>query len=174
MAEEWRDVPGYEGKYQVSNKGRVRSLDRWVKNGKKSKRFHRGGILKHSLSTVGYPYISLTEGRKTSIHRLVLEVFVGPCPKGMETRHLNGIRTDNRLENLCWGTNMENHQDKIRHGNSIRGEKSWSSKLTETDILEIRNMLKQGIVHRVIAEQYGVGRRTIGDIANNACWAWLE
>jgi hypothetical protein len=71
-------------------------------------------------------------------HHLVLETFVGPCPTGMECRHLNGDRSDNRLANLCWGTKVENAADRERHGTQPRGSKIPWSRLTEADIPVLR------------------------------------
>ena len=72
----------------------------------------------------GHVLVSLQSGYKVRtkklVHRLVLETFVGPCPDGMETRHLNGDPSDNRLANLAWGTPKENHTDKVRHGRGVR------------------------------------------------------
>lgn len=76
-----------------------------------------------SRSCTGYEHVSirLRDGsyKPTYIHRIVLETFVGPCPDNMETRHLNGNRTDNHVDNLRWGTKQENVEDKLRHG-SVR------------------------------------------------------
>lgn len=106
--EEWRAIPGHEGRYEVSDKGRVRS-------------FARGEA--HILATwTSSPQGHLKTrigGRAVSgryIHQLVLEAFVGPRPEGMVTRHLNGDPADNRVENLAWGTQSENNYDAVRHG----------------------------------------------------------
>lgn len=79
------------------------------------------------------------------VHRLVLEAFVGPCPEGMECRHLDGNPANNRLDNLCWGTRRENCEDAVRHGTafmfpgqeSMRGEANLAAKLTESVVREI-------------------------------------
>lgn len=78
------------------------------------------------------------------VHQLVLEAFVGLCPDGMECRHLNGVRDDNRLENLCWGTRKENQNDKIVHGNSLKGERNPYAKLSNEDVVEIKKALLLG------------------------------
>lgn len=101
MGERWRPVPGAPG-CQVSNRGVVLGLS--------------GEPLSHTVSKHGYHRVS-AGGRSWAVHRLVLEVFVGPCPEGMETRHLDGDPHRNWWpENLAWGTHTENMQDRVRHG----------------------------------------------------------
>lgn len=124
MTERWLPVPGFEGSYEVSDQGRIRSLERVVervyKSGNTDQYPVRGRILKPHIGARGYPYVNLSLGHKRMqtwvIHRLVLAAFVGPLPDGLVTRHLNGIKTDNRLENLAYGTYSENMADTIRHG----------------------------------------------------------
>lgn len=108
-AEHWRPVPGYEGRYEVSDQGRVRS---WV-----SRPAPR--LLSAIPLSNRYVSVALSRGGFTKqqlLHRVVLAAFVGPCPTGMETRHLDGNRTNNRLTNLAYGTPRENGLDRVRHG----------------------------------------------------------
>jgi hypothetical protein len=120
--EHWRGVVGYEGLYQVSDLGRVRSLDRWVKrrtnNGGWWRQFIPGKVLKSESPRCVYLGVTLRKNGSTKwfrIHRLVLGAFVGPCPEGMEGRHLDDCPTNNRLDNLAWGTRRENMADTARH-----------------------------------------------------------
>lgn len=106
--EKWLPVVGYEGLYEVSNEGRVRSLDRIVvdKNGTRTRRL-RGRILNNICASTGYHHISLHKNNKRisrrQVQRLVAEAFLGAPPtQGMYVDHRNGIRTDNRLQNLRW------------------------------------------------------------------------
>ena len=100
---EWRDIPGYEGLYQISDYGDVRSL-------------RLGGLLKPSVQRKGHFRVSLS-GRWFLVHRLVLMTFVGPpppeCPLGL---HKDGVPSNNHVANLYWGTYSSNRYDAVRHG----------------------------------------------------------
>ena len=117
--EQWRDIPGWEGHYQVSSQGRVRSLDRTTTSKVGIEMRFRGRPLKGVLDTFGYPIVSLASpstGRvRHQIHRLVLEAFVGPCPEGMEACHWDDNPENNNLENLRWASHADNMADKSRN-----------------------------------------------------------
>jgi hypothetical protein len=120
-SEEWRSVPGYEGLYEASDLGQVRSLDRVVAAGTAPfQATRRGRVLQPYVNRHGYPVVSLSkdgEKRRTiSVHKVILQTFRGARPEGLISRHLNGNRLDSRLENLAYGTHSENEQDKVRHG----------------------------------------------------------
>jgi len=112
--ERWLPIVGWEGSYEVSDLGRVRSIPRRDPRGKRL----AGKVLSPGLDTVGYPMVILhRHGRTTrTVHRLVAAAFLGSCPPGQEVRHLDGCRTNPRLDNLAYGTKSENQQDSIRHG----------------------------------------------------------
>jgi NUMOD4 motif/HNH endonuclease len=119
--EEWRPVVGYEGSYEVSNRGRVRSLDGFTQHGHRMK----GRVLKPWLTSPRpYPCITLGHKDKRYIHKLVLESFVGPCPPGMEVLHENDDPSDNRLENLRWDCRSENIRDRVRLGTHNNAKKT--------------------------------------------------
>lgn len=106
MEEVWKDIKGFEGRYQVSNMGRVRSLDRWSRN--KRPFLVKGMILHPSINRNGYFRTSLYDGNRKAkhyeIHRLVAIHFVPGYQKGLVVNHINEIKTDNRAENLEWCT----------------------------------------------------------------------
>jgi len=112
--EEWRPVLGYEGAYAVSSRGRVLSLPR-ISSG----RTIRGGILRTYLDRHGYLTVHLAMPglrKRFFVHRLVCGAWWGPCPQGMECRHLDGNPPNLAPSNLTWGTHLENILDKVRHG----------------------------------------------------------
>jgi hypothetical protein len=114
----WRPVVGYEGHYEVSDLGNVRSLDREVmavRNGKEVTWKLKGKTLSPRRDSSGHLQVNLGQGGDKSVHRLVMAAFVGPCPENLEVCHWNGIASDNRLENLRYDTRSANAQDAIRH-----------------------------------------------------------
>lgn len=174
MQEVWRPVVGYEGLYEVSDQGRVRSLDRWERNGRGMPlRLFKGKVLKSTPGSSGYLRVCLSKSgglRHFTVHTLVLNAFVGPRPEGLQCRHLNGIQTDARLCNLAWGTIKENTNDRISHGKQPRGEAHPCAKLTIEDVLRIRSST---LVAKELAQQLGVSKELIKAIRNRRCWRWV-
>jgi hypothetical protein len=131
--ENWKAVVGYEGLYEVSDLGRVRSLPRPTG--------HRGRILKPNIQPRHYPCVAFSRKCKLktfAVHRLVLEAFVGPCPEGKEACHNNGVWDDCRLVNLRWDTRKANHFDKRAHGTHNGGARHYKAKFTPEQVREIR------------------------------------
>ena len=119
----WKPVVGYEGFYEVSNQGRVRSLDRDAVDITGRPYSVKGRIRKLKLDRKGYVKVALSVSNTMitySVHTLVLEAFVGPKPNGAQCRHLNGNPADNRPSNLAWGTAKENMNDMKIHGTNPR------------------------------------------------------
>ncbi|EJD0489927.1 NUMOD4 motif-containing HNH endonuclease [Salmonella enterica] len=111
MSEIWKPAPGFEDRYEVSNQGRVRSIDRRVRlvaHGKETTRFAKGQLLRAGTCRSGHLSVALGKGNSRMVHQLVLEAFVGPRPAGQEVLHLNHNPKDNRLSNLKYGTRSEN------------------------------------------------------------------
>ena len=108
--------------------------------------------------------------RNRYVHRLVLEAVAGPCPEGMEARHLNGDRYDNRAENLAWGTRQENAADQARHGTTLRGTRNPMAKLTEAQVAHIRSLVRDGAVQRRVARQFNVSPMTVSRIVRGETW----
>jgi hypothetical protein len=158
--ERWASVPGHPD-YEASDRG-------WVRNA------HTGTVLKARFRR-GYANVTLSMRsghRRHFVHTLVLSAFVGPRPKGCETRHLNGNRGDNRLSNLAWGTPAENSKDRVRHGTTNRGERSPQAKLTEQQVREIRRF-PAGVHNKEIAARYGVTYVAVHLIRTGQRWGWL-
>ena len=168
--EVWRAVKDYEGLYEVSDCGCVRSFDRIDARG----RFCKGRILAPHLAPSGYAQVHLyRDGVQESrrIHRMVLETFTGPAPsKDHQTCHYNGVKDDNRLSNLRWGTWVENCADSARLGVTPRGEQVAGVKLCALDVELIRE-LATTIPKQAIANWFDVGNSTIRDIVNRKTWA---
>jgi len=121
--ETWRPVVGYDGRYSVSDLGRVRGENRYCtydgRHGPTT-RITRGKVLSQSIDSIGYRTVILSMNavpKSFRVHRLVLEAFIGPRPDGMVCRHLNDDKADNTLANLAWVTYLENSADAIRNGN---------------------------------------------------------
>lgn len=123
---QWAPIPGFEGRYEASDTGLIRSLDRVIeaRHGSRGRpgesvpgtRRIKGRVLKPGrIGTSDHRHVVLDGRADRTVHSLVLETFVGPRPPGMEARHVNDDPTDNRLENLCWGTRSENSHDAIRN-----------------------------------------------------------
>jgi hypothetical protein len=104
--EVWKLVPEYDGKYEVSDQGRVRSFQRYL----------QGRILRPGRMPSGHLSVALGRGNSQCVHKLVLLAFVGAAPERHECLHINGIPDDNRLSNLRWGTRSENMKDAYAHG----------------------------------------------------------
>lgn len=169
-AEVWKPVPGYEGQYEVSDQGRVRSLDR-VCLGKDGKReIHHGKILKPQKMKRGYLEVSISSsGRRThrTIHTLVAEVFLGPRPEGFDVAHRDGDRSHNTVNNLFYATREDN-----LHSTYSYGGKQANGKLSLADVDEIRRRLASGDKPTDIAHDFNVNSAAIYHIKNGTTFKW--
>lgn len=173
--EEWKAVPGWEGRYEVSNQGRVRSLPRQVHDRLRGRQWHiSGGIMKPGTRGKGYKCVALTDKNRSttqSIHKLVCLAFHGAPNGKTEVAHADGDPANNRASNLRWATSKENHADKARHGRVAKGERSGRALLTERDVLEIRRRYKDGgISNCQQAREYGVHNATVFAIVKRKSW----
>ena len=168
--EEWRDVVGYEGRYEVSALGRVRR----VAPGRGSA---VGRVLKQSARNAkGYLRVNLasadTTQRNHFVHHLVAGAFIGQRPVGYLVLHNNGAATDNRAENLRYGTYAENSADAKRHGTfrtgHVSGEKHGMAKLTAEIVRTIRAIDRPN--QRALARKYGVDAGAIRQALLGRTW----
>ncbi len=115
----WKPVIGHEGQYEVSDLGRVRSVDRLVDARPGVRRIQWGRVRAQVTMKSGHKQITLWTGNRARgvlVHRLVLDAFSGPCPDGMEACHADGNPGNNRIANLRWDSRSENRYDSVRHG----------------------------------------------------------
>lgn len=117
--EQWRPIPGYEGYYEVSDHGRVRSVDRTVKDSRGWDINLKGKPMRQSFNSNGYLHCRLTRegvGKTARVHQLVLKAFVGPMPEGAHGCHWDDDKTNNHLSNLRWASVSDNLRDRVRNG----------------------------------------------------------
>ena len=172
--EQWRDIVGYEGWYQVSNMGRVRR----ARTGPGT---YVGRILRPRVHTGGYYQVSLCKNGKVSnnyIHVLVLKAFVVPCPENYECNHRNGKKQDNRVSNLEWVTHTENinHSyqvlDRTRRG--CKGESNPYAKLTDQKVHRMRRLSASGTyTQKQLAEMFGCSRPCVSAVVTRRTWTHI-
>ena len=164
----WKDAPGYEGVYQVSNLGRVKSMSRIRVNGR-AKILTKDKIL---LSKTLNDYVKIGMTHKYVLaHRLIAKAFIPNPDNKPQVNHINGIKHDNRVENLEWVTASENAIHSSKNKLSNTGEKHWKSKLTEKNIKEIReSKLKQS----ELAKIYNITQSTICQIISRRTWKYIN
>lgn len=176
--EVWKDVTGFEGLYEVSSYGNLRSVDRDILcNGGYYKHFN-GKTIKTKLNKYGYPSAGLWyKGKRTDvvIHRLVAEAFIDNQNNYEQINHIDGNKTNNHVENLEWCDNNYNMKHAKENGLLAhqKGEKHGGHKLTNEQVREIRRLRNEGWKYRQLAEKFGVCDRTIGQICRNEYWTHL-
>ena len=162
---EGREIEDLSG-YWIYEDGRVWSDPKPPQN-------PHGKFLRQPLNKDGYVEYCLHFQRERYYryaHRLVLEAFVYSRPEGMECRHLDGNKRNNHVSNLCWGTRAENVADKQRHGTMVRGSKHKLAKLTEQDVMEIRDLMRGPYSQRKVGEMYGICRQQVTKIKSRRQW----
>lgn len=153
----WKPIAGYEGIYEVSNMGRVRSVDRVVTAKDpwgNTTDFHRKGIImKPGPHPCGYKLVRLGKDQKShTVHKLVAENFIGPRPEGMQIRHLDGSRNNNRADNLAYGSAIDNANDSKAHGTFQKRVRNNCKILPEQ--------------RRIIIQMYASGKHTMKEIGS--------
>ena len=164
-----KDIPGYPG-YMADSNGHIWSVrSNWRGYGER--------VLSETLDNYGYCKVRLyRDGERVNkqVHHLVALAFFGKPKLGYEVRHLNGIRTDNQIDNLLWGTRLENALDRSEHGHTAVGSKNGSSKLCEDQVRTIKVLLGSGLSQRMIAKKFNVSQGTIGKIGRRESWRHVE
>lgn len=173
--EKWKQIPGYEGVYEVSDRGRIKSVGRYKHPRKdRSAYWQNERILSQYKQKNGYMMVCLAKdgtNRTFSVHRLVLRSFVGEPEAKYEACHNNGKRDDNNLENLRWDTRVNNFKDRDWHGKTACGTKNGWAKLDDE---KVNKILADARPNRQIAKDYGVSSVTIDRIKSRLTWAHIK
>ena len=173
MIENWKDIPGYESSYQVSDMGRIYSFP------KGNAMNHAGKFMKPNINHKGYNYVILRKNGKQKmffIHRLVGNAFI-PNPENLpEINHRFGNKDDNRASELEWNTHDQNmkHASKTGLMKGPQGMKCRSAKLTDQQVLEIRKKYIKGLItYQQLADEYKISTPIITNIINRKIWTHI-
>jgi len=179
-AENWKDIPDYEGFYQASDLGNIKSISRKVYIPKRNiYRQQQEIILTYNPYSKRYPRVSLHKNSEVEIkliHTIIGLLFV-PNPKNLPfLNHINGIKTDPRACNLEWCSHLENMQHAFRTGLVPNGERNHKAKLTNNNVRAIKRLLKNNpkANQSAIARKYGVVRSVINAIVKNRKWIYVQ
>lgn len=178
------DILGYEGYYQISNYGNVRSLDRVIKEKTGKTQTIKGRVLKQRTNPGGYYYVELSKnGTKATfaIHQLVAQAFLDNPKNKPTVNHINGNKLNNSLPNLEWATYSENLEHAYKTGlrraviSSEVGSKNYKRKLKPEQVIEIKRLLAAGsLTHKEIATKFSVARSTVTEIKSGRRWKHLN
>lgn len=175
----WKPVPGYEGKYEVSSCGLVKSCERKVlrthRNGTINETPYHEKIMRPKKHKAGYNCVQLWHdavGRNFGVHQLVALAFIPGS--GPLVRHLDGDPQNNDVSNLAWGGFKENEADKRRHGRTPLGDKHCNSVLTSARVKEIRQAIALGATDLQLSREHGVARFAIYSVRKGLTWRHLS
>lgn len=174
MNEQWKPIDGYEGYYEVSDMGRVRSIDRVVTRSGSIPVMRKGRILRPGKGN-GYSFVTLQKNGRSErrkISRLVCHAFNGNGDHiRNEVAHSDGDRSNDRACNLRWASRRENELDKISHGTIMAGEKHGMAKINEKTVADIRHTRqKLGLSYLDLSKRFGISKSQVYRIANRKAW----
>lgn len=171
--EKWQEIPGLNGNYIASDMGNIASIDRSVTNSRGIVRRYIGGDLKPSMQRNGYQAVPISVNGKEKrmlVHRLIMAAFKGDSI--LQVNHLNGIKTDNRLENLEYCTCSENRRHSYKIGLSNHsGERHPIARFTNKQAESIRNRAKSGESTMLLAKEFNVVPSVISNIKYGRTYA---
>lgn len=169
----WKDILGYEGLYQASTTGRVRSMDREITRKNGVKQFYFGRILKSNLNHTDRPYVNLSKENKAKsyeIQRVMAITFLGERPKGYQVCHIDGNHRNNSINNLRYDTVSENSRDLYRVG-----RKNPKGVLDIDKVLKIRKFYSTGkYFQKDLAKMFNVSQTQISSIVRRESYSWLN
>jgi hypothetical protein len=172
----WKDIENFEGRYQISNLGRVKSLPRIVKRNNWSNQTINEKILKTFINKGGYEIAVVqngSRGKHLAIHRLVALAFIPQIEGKTFVNHIDGVKTNNAISNLEWCTRSENEKHAYRIGlKTLKGEQHSQNILNETQVLQIR-ALRGKYSGRKVAKMYNMSHAAIFAIWLNRSWTHL-
>lgn len=179
MDEIWKPVPGFGDHYEASSKGNIRAKDRIVTKRHRSgkliqQRYAQRMLTPCKTDSLGHLVVHIgVDGKKinAAVHRLVLLAFVGIPADGEEACHRNGVAGDNRPDNLRWGSHLSNNQDRVLHGTYLVGEKHKMAKLTEAQVVEIK---ESGLHYEEVSRRFGISRSQAHRICAGKSWKCVE
>ena len=172
----WKDIPEYEEIYQISSHGRLKSLEREVKNRGKYMKPER--IFNKYLNGLGYQIVKLYKGHKEfkniPLHRLVALAFISNPNNYPQVNHIDGKPSNNNVENLEWVTNSMNtkhaYDTGLKDPKNYRGSGNASAKITEEDVINIREDRKNGLSLKEMAIKYQLRANHLSLITNKTIW----
>lgn len=173
----WKTVGDYEGIYEVSNTGEVRSLTREITRKNGSKQVYKGKTIVQSKHNLGYRFVGLYKNgtcKKHYVHRLVLAAFSG-LDEGMQVNHIDGNKSNNNLSNLEQCTASDNIKHSFKNGMSVakRGEEKKLSKLNDKLVIQMRQEYENGRTIYSIAKEYGLNYSTASMAIRRITWKHL-
>lgn len=171
MTEEWKDIPGFEGYYQVSNLGRIKSVERWI-NHRKGKTRVRERLKKYGRMGPYYGVTLSKEGNNKTVlvHRIVALCFIANPDNKPKVNHKDFNVSNNCVNNLEWATQQENIDYSVAANRNVKGETHGCHKLTEVQVKEIRSYDK---AYKWLSDHYGVSYGNIKLIRNRKIWAHI-
>ena len=174
MSEIWKDIEGYEGLYQVSNRGRVKSLERIVmrKNGRP---YSVPELIKErQIDHKGYDRIGLNKNGKKKrffVHRLALQAFNPSSDETLEVNHIDGNKLNNNVENLEWVTSSENSIHAFKNNlHNHQGERNTNASITDSEAKEIKKLKGKGLTQKEVGEMFGTTNYVVANIWNRRGW----